>query len=119
MKTRDLLKLPDVKLAQAINTMKAKEHEKHARNYTKILGVDFDDAILTATYAVMFSGSDEPVKLRLYKAVVDFVKSETQHGEREAAILSVLLLAHIGNRMNKVESLFSQAKHVPGQFQGK
>lgn len=119
MKTRDLLSLSDVKFAQAVNTMKAKECEKHARNYAKILGIDFEDVILTATHAVMFSASDEPVKLRLYKAVNEFVKSETEHGDREATILCALLLVHIGNRLNKVESLFSQAKPFPGQFQGK
>ena len=60
MKTRDLLKLPDLKLAQAISTMKGKECEKHARNYTKILGIEFEEAIMHATHAAMFSQNDEP-----------------------------------------------------------
>lgn len=55
--------------------MKGKECEKHARNYTKILGIDFDKAIMYATHAAMFSQSDEPVKLRTYKAIVDLVEA--------------------------------------------
>ena len=81
MKTRDLLQLPDAKLAAAISTMKGKECEKHLRNYTKFLGIEFEDAIMHATRAAMFSQSDEPVKLRTYKAVVDLVRSKTEYGE--------------------------------------
>ncbi|WP_422445521.1 MULTISPECIES: hypothetical protein [unclassified Endozoicomonas] len=110
MKTRDLLKLPDLKLAQAISTMKGKECEKHARNYTKILGIEFEKAIMHATHAAMFSQSDEPVKLRTYKAIVDLVDSDTEYGEREAAILAALLLAHISKKMNRVQSLVSQTQ---------
>jgi len=108
MKTRDLLKLPDLKLAQAIRTMKGKECEKHARNYTKILGMDFDKAIITATGAAMFSQSDEPIKLRTYKAIVDLVDSDTEYGEREATILTALLLTHISKRMDRVQSPVAQ-----------
>ncbi|WP_163369596.1 hypothetical protein [Endozoicomonas acroporae] len=108
MKTRDLLKLPDLKLAQAISTMKGKECEKHARNYTKILGIEFDKAIIHATHAAMFSQSDEPVKLRTYKAMVDLVDSDTEYGEREATILAALLLAHISKKMDRVQSLVAQ-----------
>ena len=110
MKTRDLLKLPDLKLAQAISTMKGKECEKHARNYTKILGIEFEKAIMHATHAAMFSQSDEPVKLRTYKAMVDLVASDTEYGEREAAILAALLLAHISKKMNQVQSLVAQTQ---------
>ncbi|WP_448215405.1 hypothetical protein [Endozoicomonas sp. 2B-B] len=108
MKTRDLLKLPDLKLAQAINTMKGKECEKHARNYTRILGVEFDKAVMHATYAAMFSQSDEPVDLRTYKAIVDLVDSDTEYGEKEATILTALLLAHINQKMKRVQSVVSQ-----------
>ena len=108
MKTRDLLKLPDLKLAQAISTMKGKECEKHARNYTKILGIEFEKAIMHATHAAMFSQSDEPVKLRTYKAIVDLVASDTEYGEREATILTALLLAHISKKMDLVQSLVTQ-----------
>ena len=87
MKTRDLLRLPDLKLAQAISTMKGKEREKHARNHTKILGVNFYKAIITATHTAMLSQSDEPIKLRTYKAIVDLVDSDTEYGERERRFL--------------------------------
>ncbi|WP_299730080.1 hypothetical protein [uncultured Endozoicomonas sp.] len=110
MKTRDLLKLPDAKLAAAISTMKSKECEKHLRNYTKILGIEFEMAIMQATHAAMFSDSDEPVKLRTYKAVVDLVRSETEYGEKEAVILAALLLAHISKKIDKVQSLVGQTQ---------
>lgn len=110
MKTHDLLKLPDLKLAQAISTMKSKECEKHARNYTKILGIEFEKAIIHATHAAMFSQSDEPIKLRTYKAIVDLVDSDTEHGEREATILTALLLAYISKKMDRVQSLVAQTQ---------
>ncbi|WP_163388186.1 hypothetical protein, partial [Endozoicomonas acroporae] len=81
---------------------------KHARNYTKILGIEFDKAIIHATHAAMFSQSDEPVKLRTYKAMVDLVDSDTEYGEREATILAALLLAHISKKMDRVQSLVAQ-----------
>lgn len=110
MKTRDLLKLPDLKLAHAISTMKGKECEKHARNYSKILGIEFDKAVMHATYAAMFSESDEPIKLRTYKAMVDLVDSDTEYGEREATILAALLLAHINKKMGLVQSIVAQTQ---------
>lgn len=108
MKTRDLIKLPDTKLAKALSTMKGKEAEKHTQNYCKILGIEFEKTVMHATGAMMFSESHEPVKLRTYKAIVDLVTSETEHGEREATILSALLLVHINMKMNNVGSIMKK-----------
>jgi alpha-D-ribose 1-methylphosphonate 5-triphosphate synthase subunit PhnG len=100
MKTRELLKLDDKTMADAIQSMKVKECEKHAINYSRMLGVSHDRAIMAAVHAAFISDQDEHVSMRVHKAVSKMAKEESDCEEAEAMILSALYLMLVYKKTN-------------------
>ncbi|MBM7455387.1 hypothetical protein HNR62_001247 [Oceanisphaera litoralis] len=100
MKTRELLKLDEKAMAEAIQSMKTKECEKHARNYSKLLGVNYDRALMTAVHAAFISDQDEHVSMRVHTAVSKIAKEESDCEEAEAIVLSALCLMFVYKKTN-------------------
>ena len=105
MKTRELLKLQGEEMANAIKSMKVKECEKHARKYSKVLGIEFDKAVMCTVYAALKSEEDAHVSKRVHTNIWELAKNESNCTEPEAEILSVLMLMYIYKKTNGFEIL--------------
>ena len=100
MKTTELLKLPDVEMASSIKKMKLKECEKHTRNYSKRLNLDFEKLIMIGTKAVFFDADEKHVSLRVHSAIVEFCDSTEGCTEKAIEIMSALVLMMIHKKTN-------------------
>ncbi|MGO1246832.1 MAG: hypothetical protein ACTHY5_03380 [Oceanisphaera sp.] len=100
MKTNELLKLSDADMVSSIKKMKLKECEKHTRNYSKRLNLDFDKLIISGTNAVFFDSDERHVSLRVHSAIVQFCDSVGCYSEKEVEIMSALVLMMIHKRTN-------------------
>lgn len=100
MKTTELLKLSDIEMVSSIKKMKLKECEKHTRNYSKRLNLDFEKLIVIGTKAVFFDSDERHVSLRVHSAIVQFCNSIGSCTEKEVEIMSALVLMIIHKKTN-------------------
>lgn len=100
MKTTELLKLSDTDLASSIMKMKLKECEKHAKNYSKRLNLEFDKLIIIGTNAAFFSSAPGHVSLRVQEDITEYCKSLENMSEDQIGIISALILMLIYKKTN-------------------
>ncbi len=100
MKTTELLKLPGLEIISSIKKMKLKECEKHTRNYSRRLNLDFEKLIMIGTKAVFFDADEKHVSLRVHSAIVEFCNSKEGCTEKAIEIMSALVLMMIYKKTN-------------------
>ena len=100
MKTTELLKLSDVDLASSIMKMKLKECEKHAKNLSKRLNLDFEKLIVIGTNAVFFSSDREDVSSRVLADITEYCEPIGKYSEDQMDKISSLILMMIYKKIN-------------------